>query len=673
MRLLASLFLCAAAASPAVKSVRVSERSDVAGGRPYGSAGPYERIVAKVNFAVDPAAAANRIVANIDRAPRNEEGHVEFSADLYVLKPTDPSRGNGTILFEVSNRGNKGMIGTFNNASSMRDPRSDKDFGDALLMDRGFTLVWLGWQFDVPDEADALRAYLPVATSGGAPITGLVRSELVPSGMTTEMNLGDRNMIGYAAADPNDAGIQLTVRDRCDSARRPIPREAYRFGRLEGGKPVDDPTHIYMASGFEAGKIYELVYRAKDPVVAGLGAAGIRDFVSFLKYGTPNSGIMPLGDQSRFLKRAIGFGTSQCGRFLRTFLYFGFNADEQARKVFDGVWAHVAGGGRGSFNHQFAQPSRDRHPHMNCFYPADVFPFTDLPQTDPETGLSDSLLGRVEDLKVVPRVFYTNGSYEYWGRNAALIHSSLDGKQDAPLAPGTRAYYLAGTQHGPGNFPPQRSGYVNPSNVNDFRPVMRALLAAMNDWLVSSKEPPPSRVPLVAKDQLVSRGVLRFPSIPGVKVPARPKQAWRVDYGPDFRDKGIITREPPMLGSAFPVLLPQVDTEGNETSGIRLPCLTVPLATYTGWNLRAKETGAPDEVYSMTGSYLPFASTKAARQKSGDPRPSLEERYGGKSAYLERFRDAAKELAAAGYILERDIQQMTDRASRQWDAIMNGR
>lgn len=673
MRLSVLLLLCATAALPEVRSVRVAERSDVAGARPFGNAGPYERLVGKVNFAVDPAATANRIIVNIDRAPRNGEGLVEFSADLYILKPTDPSRGNGTILFEVSNRGNKGLIGTFNNASSTRDPRADKEFGDAFLLERGFTLVWLGWQFDVPDEADALRAYLPVATSGGTAIAGLVRSEFVPSGKTTEMNLGDRNMIGYAVADPNDSAIQLTVRDRCDSARRPISRQAFAFARLEGGKPVDDPSHIYMASGFEPGKIYELVYRARDPVVAGLGAAGIRDFISFLKFGTPNAGIMPLGDQPRFLKRAIGFGTSQCGRFLRTFLYFGFNADEQARKVFDGVWAHVAGGGRGFFNHQFAQPSRDGHPHMNCFYPVDIFPFTDSPQTDSETGLTDSLLGRVEDVRVVPKIFYTNGSYEYWGRNAALIHSSLDGKKDEPLAPGTRAYYFAGTQHGPGSFPPQRSGYVNPSNVNDFRPVMRALLAAMNDWLAAGKEPPPSLTPLVAKDQLVTRGALRFPSIPGVTVPARPKQAWRVDYGSEFREKGIIAHEPPKTGSAFAVLLPQVDADGNETSGVRLPCLMAPLGTYTGWNLRAKETGAPEEIYSMTGSYLPFAATKAARQKSGDPRPSIEERYANRSDYLGKFRAAANALAAAGYILERDIEQMTGRASRQWDAIMDGR
>jgi hypothetical protein len=672
MRLLLTVTLCVPLASAAVHSIHVTERSDVLGRRSFGDVGPYERIAGKVNFTIDPKLPANQIIAGIDLAPRNAEGLVEFSADFYVLKPTDPARGNGTLLFEVSNRGNKGLIGMFNGARASRDPRTEADFGDRFLMERGYTLVWLGWQFDVPDEGDALRAFLPVAT-GAAP--GLVRSEFIPDRRTTEMNLGDRNMIGYPVADSNDPRIQFTVRDRCDSERRVIPRDQYKFGRMEAGQFVSDATRLYFPAGLEPGKIYELVYTSKDPVVVGLGAAGIRDFISHLKYGGPRAGIYVLGDQRRFLKRAIGFGTSQCGRFLRTFLYYGFNADEENRMVFDGVWAHVAGAGRGSFNHLYAQPSRDGHPHMNCMYPTDIFPFTGSAQTDPETGISDGLLLKAEAAKVAPKIFLTNSSYEYWGRNASLVHTTIDGAKDFPLESYTRAYLLAGAQHGAGSFPPQRAGqgYLNPSNPNDFRPFMRALLVAFNAWIADNREPPPSQLPLIAKDQLVTRSALNFPKIPNVAVPLRPKITWRLDFGPEFRDQGIVANEPPKAGQAFPTLLPQVDADGNEIAGLRIPYLAVPLATYTGWNLRSPGAGAPDEIYSMVGSYFPFARNRTERQKNGDPRPSIQERYSSREAYLTRVRAAASALVKQRYLLEADLIDIERRAAREWDAIMNGK
>jgi hypothetical protein len=672
MRHLFALALCVTTASAAVHGIYVTERSDVMNRRSFGNAGPYERIAGKVEFTIDPKLPANRIIAGIDLAPRNEEGLVEFSADLYVLKPTDPARGNGTLLFEVSNRGNKGLLGMFNNARASRDPRTEADFGDRFLMERGYTLVWLGWQFDVPDEGDALRAFLPVATSAAA---GLVRSEFIPLERTTAMNLGDRNMIGYAVADPNDSRIQFTVRDRCNSERRVIPRDQYQFGRMENGSLLDDPTRLHIPSGMEPGKIYEMVYPAKDPVIAGLGAAGIRDLISHLKYGGPRAGIFVLGDQRRFLKRAIGFGSSQCGRFLRTFLYQGLNADEQGRIVFDGVWPHVAGGGRGSFNHLFAQPSRDGHPHTNCLYPADIYPFTDIAQADPETGFNEGILSKAEAVKVTPKIFYTNTSYEYWGRNASLIHTTLDGAKDVPLAPSARSFLLAGAQHGAGSFPPQRGSqsYVNPSNPNDFRPFMRALLVALNDWVADGKEPPASQVPLVAKDQLVARGALAFPKIPGVTVAQRPKLTWRLDYGPEFRDKGIIANEPPKVGKAFATLLPQVDSDGNETAGLRMPYVEVPLATYAGWNLRSPKAGSPEEIYSMIGSHFPFARNRTERQKTGDPRPSIEERYTSKPAYLEKVRAASWALIKQRYLLDSDLIDIERRAAREWDAAMSGK
>jgi hypothetical protein len=658
MRLLSSLIFTALLASAGVTSVHVIERSDVLGNTSFGSAGPYERIVAKAHYAVDPKTDANRIISDIDLAPRNGEGLVEFSADIYVLKPRDPKSGNGTVLFEVSNRGNKGMVSMFSMGGGGADPRGEKDFGDRFLLERGYTLVWIGWQFDVPDLPEKLRVYPPVATENGKPIVGLVRAEMTPDKRETVMALGDRSHIAYPVLE----AVQMTVRDRCDGNRTALPASAWKL--------VNGNTHVEIASGFEPGRIYELVYRTKDSVLVGLGPAAVRDFISYLKYGAPKASINVLGDQRNFIKRSIAFGTSQSGRFLRTFLFYGFNRDEENRQVFDGVWSHVAGGGRGSFNHRFAQPSRDGHPHFNCMYPTDIFPFTDRTQTDPVTRLSGGILERSIADKVTPKVFYTNSSYEYWGRSAALIHSSLDGRQDVPLNDDSRAYMFAGTQHGPGSFPPSKGNTAEPSNGNDYRWMMRALLVAMNEWITTGKQPPPSQVPQVSKDQLVSFNAVNWPKIPSSRLPQRPQRAYRADYGPEFRTKGVVTKEPPDLGAPFATLVAQVDTDGNETSGIRAPIVQVPLATFTGWNMRIPKIGAADEIYSMVGSTLLFPRTRAERAQNKDPRPSIEERYSGRQDYVAKFTAAAKDLVAKGYLLDADVPKLAELGGRYWDAAM---
>jgi hypothetical protein len=669
-RLFGGLFLACLAASASVVRVELVERSDVLDGRSMGPAGPYERIVAKVHFAVDPKLAPNQIISDINLAPRDEDGFVEFSSDLYMLKPHDPDQGNGTVLFEVCNRGRKGMLGMFNRAGSALDPRTESEFGDRFLLEQGFTLVWLGWQFDVPHDPKLMRLYAPVARDSGQPITGPVRSEFIPDKKTLSFSLADRTMIAYPVADPGDKSLQLTVRDTVEGCRRTIPRNQWRFARDENGKPIPDRTHVFMASGFVPGNIYEIVYKAQDPVLVGLGPAAVRDFISFLKYGSADSDVTLLGDQRRYLKRAIGFGVSQSGRFLRTFLYYGFNQDEQNRRVFDGVWAHVAGGGRGSFNHRFAQPSRDAHPFFNLFYPTDIFPFTDLEETDPETGLGDGILVRAERAGVTPKIFYTNSAYEYWGRAASLIHTTLDGKRDAPLAENTRIYLFAGSQHGPAAFPPRRHNTENLANPNDFRWSMRALLVAMNSWVTSNSEPPASRYPRISRDELVPLRAVSFPNIPGIRFTVRLHKAYRVDYGPEFRTKGIVAIEPPKVGKAFPMLVPQVDADGNDTSGIRLPEVQVPLATYTGWNLRVPEIGAPDELYSMAGSFIPFPRTEPERKKNRDPRPSVEERYKSRQDYLDKFTAATGDLVRNGYLLQRDVPHIIERGTSLWDYLM---
>jgi len=426
-----------------------------------------------------------------------------------------------------------------------------------------------------------------------------------------------------------------------------------------------------MPAGFEPGKIYELVYASKDPPIVGLGPAAVRDLISFFKYGIAADTI--LGDHHDFIRRAYGYGVSQSGRFLRSFVYYGFNRDEQGRRVFDGLMPHVAGGGRGSFNHRFAQPSRDGHAFLNTFYPTDIFPFTDLAETDAETGITDGLLTHATPPAAVPKIFYTNTSYEYYGRSASLIHTTPDGAptgiKDAPLAPTTRIYFLAGCQHGPSAFPPQRSETENRANPNNYRWTLRALLVALDRWVADGQEPPPSRYPKIADGSLASLQSVAFPRLPGVHFPTRIQQAWHVDYGEEFRSAGVVTIEPPKVGSAFSMRLPQVDADGNETAGIRMPATAVPLATYTGWNLRSPAIGAPDELYSMVGSFIPFARTKAERVMAGDPRLSVEERYAGKQAYLGKVRAVAHDLVEGRYLLDRDVQQVVERASAEWDFV----
>ena len=630
-----ALFLFAiTAAYPAVTGIEIIDRHDVLGGEPQGAAGTYERIVAKVHFAVDPALAQNRIVADVGLAPKNARGLVEFSSDLYILRPRDPAKGNGTAILEISNRGGKGLLGTFDFASGAADPSTPPQFGDSFLLKQGFTLVWVGWEADIPAQAGALRLYAPVATDNGKPLYGMVRSEWIGDQPTKTISLGDMNQIGYPVANQDAPGTELAVRDHIRGERRIVPRKEWSFS---------DDRHVTYSAGFEPGKIYEVIYQAKDPVVVGLGLAAVRDMASYLKHGGAETG---LTQTPQAVRRVLGFGISQSGRFLREFLYDGFNEDEQARQVFDGVWAHVAGAGRGSFNFRFAQASRDGHPFRNVLYPTDVPPFTE-----------DGLLANARKHHVEPKIFFTNGSYEYWGRAASLIHSSPDGKTDVPPDAATRIYFFAGSQHGAGSMPPRKVEAENLASGNDYRYAQRALLLKMQAWLQDGVEPPPSAYPQIGKDQLVAVGALAFPHINGVHVPTHKREAYRLDF----------QTEPPKIGAAYPTLVPQVDQDGNETSGIRMPEIRVPLATNTGWNLRSKLIGAPDEMLSFTGSWIPFPRSRVERENRHDPRESIEERYGSKRVYLEKITAAAQELVRQGFLLESDLPKLRDRAAAEWD------
>ena len=667
-----SCFLVPAAYAE-VTNIEVASRSDLPGDNSYGLAGAYEKLAGRVYFAVDPDNPANQIVVDINHAPLNTEGRVEFSAKFFLIKPKNIERGNGTLLFGASNRGSKRLLTFFNHASAEGrkwdepDPRTEANLGDGFLMQNGFTLLWVGWQFDPPMNGENLRAWLPTTGDNGQPIEGLARSDFVVTEKVFNFTLGDRNHIAYPVSEPEAAENVLTVRDSVEAPRQVIPRERWKFARLEGDQIVADRTQVYLASGFEPRRIYEVVYKTSNPTIIGLGPAAIRDMVSLIKYESAAALSIPAGA----IERSIGFGLSQPGRLLRTFLYQGYNADEHQRKVFDGVMAHIAGAGRGSFNLRFGQASRDAHAYLNFFYPTDIFPFTDVQQTDPVSGQEGGLLSDVAP-EFMPKFFQTNSSYEYWGRAASLLHTSVDGSKDAPMMDNARIYHFAGGQHLPEKFPPPRKNGQQLNNPNDYSWAMRSLLLAMNRWITDGTPPPPSRYPRIDDGTLVELAATDFPQVPGVQFPASLHKAYRVDYGPEFASAGIISRQPPEVGQAFPILVPQVNADGNETGGLRMPEIVVPLATYTGWNLYDIKYGPVTEVAHMSGSYIPFATAAAEREANGDPRPSILERYANRATYLGLVAEAAIDLIRDGYLLDADLPEILERAAQHWDYRIAG-
>ena len=488
----------------------------------------------------------------------------------------------------------------------------------------------------------------------------------MPSKVMEEIPLGHLILgsIGgseYAVAAPDDPRNVLTVRDSRDAKRAVIPRSEWQFAHTVDGKLVPSNRHIHLNGGFQPGKIYEYVYVVADPVVAGGGFAAVRDFASYAKHDPAT--LTPTA-------RVYGEGISQNGRFLRDFLYQGFNADEDGKIALDGVLAHVAGAGRGSFNYRFAQPSRDAQPTSSVFFPTDIFPFTDQPETDPVTRDQGGLLERAVADKVVPKIFFSNTSYEYWGRAAALIHTTADGKKDAKISPDVRIYHFTGLQHFSVPFPPEKGeGDLlgqEPESPLPVKYFWRAMIANMDAWVRSNTAPPESSYPKIADGTLVPLWEYAFPAIPNVNKPHEANEAYRLDFGPNWRD-GILSIQPPKVGTPFPVLVPQVDADGNERDGVRLPEINVPLATYAAWNLRDPSIGAPDQRVSFEASYLPFPKTAAERQKTGDPRKSVAERYAGREDYLSRYGRAVDELMKQRWILEEDRAALLHRGEQEWD------
>jgi hypothetical protein len=656
----------------AVTKLLIMSRRPFAEEKAFGQVGPYEQLDGTVSFAVDPTHPANQLITDLKLAPRDVSGRVHFSADWRLLRPVEPQRGNHRLLFDILNRGRGPGLRNLNSAQDVA-PTEPLDPGNGFLMRQGYTVAWCGWQHDVPDTPGLMRLRAPEALTLDGPISGKITVTFQPTTSACVQFLADRLHRPYPTNNLEDRDAMLTEQDHEDASERIIPREQWSFARLENGCVVPDAAHVYMASGFVPGKVYQVIYTTTGAPIVGCGLLATRDMGSFLKYGSAREGNPCAGD----LQYAYSFGVSQSGRFLRHFLYLGLNQDEQDRTVFDGLIPHVAGGKHGEFNHRFAQPSSQASRSPN-----NLFPYSDAEQTDPETDRTGGLLSRLAAKGKVPKVMHTYTSSEYWGGHGALVHIDVTGSRDLDVPEAVRIYHFGGTQHPVGTFPPQdtdaRQGYrgQHPFNWTDYRPLLRAALVNLDRWVTHGEPAPPSSHPRLDNGTAVPPEQLAatFRAIPGVNLPEPLRRFERLDFGPQ---PGIATHVPPMSMKPYPRLVPAVDQDGNEVCGILLPFQTVPLATHTGWNLRHPDIGGAGQTLAsggasggtLIGATIPFPATREARQATGDPRRSIAERYTSKADYLEQVRRAAQDLVQARYLLAEDVDEIIGQAAQHYDLV----
>jgi hypothetical protein len=631
------------------------ERQPFANGRAYGSAGDYEQLLGTATFGIDPRHPANAPIVDLDLAPTDAHGNVCFEADVRILQPRDSARGNRRLVLDVVNRGNPVAIRN----TELGVPRLPEPDSQGWLLQQGYTIVSCGWQHNVPAGTPRLGLRAPEALDHGQPLTGQVRAIIQVNTPTNRIGVADEpspvEHVAYLAADlasPTDTLVEL---DYPLAARRIVRREKWRFDA--------DRAHVTCDDGFKPGKIYEVLYTARGAAVTGVGFAALRDVVSFLRFASNADGNPCAGA----LDFALAFGGSQTGRLLRHLVYLGMYADEDGRLVLDGVLTHIAGPLRTEANWRFGQPS-----FIGSDSPGFAFPFTDATQTDPVSGTTDGLMHAAGPQ---PRVMHVNTSAEYVNLDLALIHMTADQRADVEVPENVRIYHLAGTHHGGGSLPLDNrvfssvAAYYN--NSIDYRPLVRAAFANLEAWATRGVSPPKSAYPLFSDGTLVPRATLVSAAqrLPGPGVPPQrlyPTQRW--DYG---SETGLgRARFPAIDGGSYPDFVPAVDDDGNEVSGVRHPDVSAPLGTYTGWNPRHPSIGGSAMNLLLNGATIPFAPTRALRESWGDARPSIEERYANRDAFLERVRTAAIALKDAGYLLESDIEEVVAASARRYDEFI---
>ena len=627
--------------------------------------------------AVDPKAPDLPAVTDLDKAPVGPDGLVHFETDLSIMRPAEPGRGNRRLFFDWGNRGNIRCLQFFNDAVGSNDPRLAAHAGNGFLMRRGYTLVWAGWQADLLPGDDRFLLDVPVATDNGQPISGPVRVEYIATGPgQTTFPLSSRaSTRSHPAVSLDTRRARLTRRRYAKDERIPVPPDEWMFARLEGGHGLDNQggetalipsdVHIHMPRGFAPGWIYELVYEGRDPLILGLGHVAVRNVVTFLKSGKADSNGAP-NPAGGPIEKAYGWGRSQTGRTIRDFVHRGFNVDPAGGRVFDGLLPHVAGAGRMWMNHRFANvivsAGQQHEDHEN---PADQFPFSYASSTDHLTGKTDAICKRPE---TDPHIIHTQTASEYWQRRGSLVHTDTEGN-DLALPANARAYFWSSSQHfaDPLLKRPEHGICQNMLNVVWTSMLFRAVLDVLDDWVTKGIAPPESRIPCRRDGTLVDMATWAkdFPAIPGVARPREPNTLKRLDFGPDA-EHGILAEPPKRTNGYYAVLVPATDADGNDIAGVRAPMVQAPLATYTGWNMRARGHGH-GALHEFTGSTIPFPESPEERAVTGDPRRSILERYPDRAAYQHAIGVAARRLISERLMLEEDVERCIA-AAANWHA-----
>jgi hypothetical protein len=689
-----------AEADARITHIEITKTEPAFDGQSFGDAGAYEHLTGQATGELDPADPANSGIQDINLAPRNARGMVEYVTNIELLKPAEMARGNRVLFFEVNNRGNKLAPAAFDAgvAGGVAERNALSSAGDGWLMGLGNTMVWFGWEMDVRPGMSRIGMPAIVAHGhDGSAITGIVRAEIITPVPATSVPISLSQQIQNYPVDSYDsyptANLDnsapfvdgflptLTVRAREQDPREPIPNSAWSFGTCgQDGAPTPDEKHLCYRDEFKPGRLYELIYRAKDPTVGGLGFAAARDLGAFLRNsdkddsGTANPVYRPDN-------LAIIEGSSQSGRMIRSLLALGFNRDETGRRVFDGAFPHI-GGGLMPLNIRFGQPVRAWGEQTDHLYPAYDFPFTYARQTDPLTERTGGLFDRCNATDTCPKLFHVATALEMWEGRQSLGLTDPLGRTDVADPPNVRTYIMASTQHGPAPLPlaarPPFGNCQQQPNPNPQIWTMRALMTAFIGWVRDGIEPPPSAKPSIADGTLVPPDRVRFPEIPAnfygeVDRPAvSPLRIYDtlhvLDFGPLYHPEdssGIITREPPQVGpGSYGILEMQVDADGNDLAGIRSVFLQTPIGTYTGWNLNRRDR-FENGMCNLQGSFIPFAATKAERIATGDPRLSIEERYPSRDVYLAAFKKAADDLAAQRFLLPDDADALVKAAETE--------
>lgn len=695
----AIIALATATAEARITRIEITKIELAFAGQTFGAVGAYERLTGKAYGEVDPAAEPNALIQDIGLAPRNARGLVEYVTDIDILRPADRSKGNGVLFFNIVNRGNKGGLALFN-ADVPANPLNTNNLataGDGFLQRQGYTLVWFGWQPDVAPGGGRLTIKVPTARKAdGSPITGIVRSELttaphvIPAALTTTLNLSSgwltaMTTIAYPTAStdnrtPLSDGFlpELTVRAREHEPRVKIPNTEWSFGACgRDGTVTTNETQICYPAGFKVGHLYELTYRAKDPLVLGLGFAAARDLGAFLKFAEKDDSGMANPVHVANAKTLVT-GSSQSGRYIRSLIHLGFNRDESGRTVFDGAFAHIAGGLM-PLNVRFGQPGRAAGTgEVDRTYPGAEFPFTYGSVHDPLTGRTQGVLDRCTRSNTCPKVVHAATALEMWELRESLGFTDPLGMRDLEEPPNVRSYVMASTQHAAAPLPLQAPiDCQQQSNPNPQTWTVRALLEGLTAWVKYGTEPPPSARPRITGGTLVAPDQVRFPPIPANNYGGLSRPAVRYlgvhnplhvqEYGEDYHPEdtsGIVTVNPPEVSPArYGTLVPQVDSDGNDIGGIRNVFVEVPIGTYTGWNL-FNRSFFEDGFCTLQGSFIPFARTKSERLAAGDTRPSIEERYPTKEAYVAAMKKAADALVGRRYLLPEDAVRLVSQAER---------